>query len=212
MKIYNTDGKLISDVQDVLYELGNAGTGMVSITIGRMLNIRISISTPKVTAFEPEAITGLAVDKGKDAIAIFMHMKETLDGEVAFVIENDLIMAAVEKLTGRHYTFDEMMEDDCGFSAVQEFGNIIGSAYVKAIGEYTGIRFFLSPVMVGVDKTDTLITTAYLHTGGKDGRQIYVESKFSITDADGAPLGRAGHIIMMPDEDSVEKLMEAIGM
>lgn len=212
MKIYNTEGVLIPDVKDVLCELGNAGTGLVSVTIGRMLNIRIDIETPKVTYVESGADSVLSMDTSNDSIAIFMHMTEAINGSVVFIIEHDFIVTAVEKLTGKHYSFEEMLEDECGFSAVKEFGNIIGSAYVKAIGGYTGIRFFLSPVMVGVDKADKLLSSAYMHPPEKNGRQIYVESRYSIMDKDGEPIGQAGHIVMMPDEDSIEKLMEAIGM
>ena len=74
-----------------------------------------------------------------------------MSGDVAFVLSKDLILEAVCKMTQTSYTFDEMFRDEEGLSALQEFGNIIGSAYVKAIGEYTGMRFFLSPVLVGLE-------------------------------------------------------------
>lgn len=212
MKIYNTEGNLIPDVEGALCELSNAGTGMVSVTIGHMLNVRISISTPKATTLDAKSPADFYSDAGKDAVAIFMHMQETICGEVAFIIDNDFLVDVIEKLTGNHYTFEEMMDDDCGFFAVQEFGNIIGSAYVKAIGKYTGIRFFLSPVMVGVDKPQNLMSSVYLRNLGSDCRQIYVESEFTLMDEKDRPIGEAGHIIMMPDEDSVEKLMDAIGI
>lgn len=212
MKIYNTDGRLITDVKDALVELCNAGTGMVSITIGNILNIRISIDTPKITSSDTESDNLNNLLDDKDAVAIFMHMTDTIQGEVAFIIHSDLLVSAVEALTGEKYTFERMMEDDCGFSAVQEFGNIIGSAYVKAIGQYTGIRFYLSPVMVGVDKASRLIHTAYTRLPAGNARQIRAESKFTVVDADDQPVGHAGYIVMIPDEDSVEKLMDAIGI
>ena len=151
MKLYNTEGALIPDVQDALYELCNAGTGMVSITIGHLLNTRITISTPEVMSEEPETLKLVDMAQDQEVVFFVMHMKETMSGDVAFVLSKDLILEAVCKMTQTSYTFDEMFRDKEGLSALQEFGNIIGSAYVKAIGEYTGMRFFLSPVLVGLE-------------------------------------------------------------
>ena len=48
MKLFDQSGKLDADVQDILYELGNVGVGMASITIGRLLGVRIELVSPNV--------------------------------------------------------------------------------------------------------------------------------------------------------------------
>lgn len=210
-KIYAADGNLIPDVKDALIELCNAGTGMVCVTIGRMLNVRLSITMPHITFLKTETPSSAETDG--DSTAFVMHMTDAMSGEVAVIVSTDLVLAAVKTLTGTQYSsFDEMMDDDLGFSAVQEFGNIVGSAYVKAIGKYTGIRFYLSPVMVGVDKFSELVSSAYLQSTAKNEPNICAESEFTMVDADDNPIGQTGRIIMMPDDSSVEKLMEAVGI
>ncbi len=41
--IISGNGQLDEDVEDILYELGNVGVGMVSTTIGSMLGVRAEI-------------------------------------------------------------------------------------------------------------------------------------------------------------------------
>ena len=48
MEVFDQNGKLDSDVQDVLYELGNAGVGMATATIGKILGVRVALATPVV--------------------------------------------------------------------------------------------------------------------------------------------------------------------
>lgn len=40
MELFQRNGQLDEDVEDILYELGNVGVGMVSTTIGSMLGVR----------------------------------------------------------------------------------------------------------------------------------------------------------------------------
>ena len=42
MKIYDENGLIDSDVQEVLYELGNVGLGMASVAIGKLMGLRLN--------------------------------------------------------------------------------------------------------------------------------------------------------------------------
>lgn len=43
MKIFDSEGYIDSEVQEILYELGNVGLGMASITLGRIMGVRMHI-------------------------------------------------------------------------------------------------------------------------------------------------------------------------
>ena len=49
MELFQGNGQLDEDVEDILYELGNVGVGMVSTTIGSMLGVRAEIGIPVIT-------------------------------------------------------------------------------------------------------------------------------------------------------------------
>ena len=48
MELFQGNGQLDEDVEDILYELGNVGVGMVSTTIGSMLGVRAEIGIPVI--------------------------------------------------------------------------------------------------------------------------------------------------------------------
>ena len=52
MNIFNEEGLIDSDAQDILYELGNVGLGSASITIGRIMGLRLHIGVPKIAPMD----------------------------------------------------------------------------------------------------------------------------------------------------------------
>ena len=56
------------------------------------------------------------------------------------------------------------------------------------------------------------MSAIYGQTSDRIAHKTHVESTFSMRTEDGEKIGQTGHIIMMPADDSVEKLMDAVGM
>ena len=48
MKIYDEEGYIDSDVHEILYELGNVGIGMASVTVGNMIGLRMNVGVPSI--------------------------------------------------------------------------------------------------------------------------------------------------------------------
>lgn len=209
MKVFN-DGKLNADIADTLYELGNVGVGQASIALGKMLGVGVSISIPKVVPVYLDMMNIIGDDPEKVAMGILMSMEKTLGGVVLFIIEKDFIADVLYKLTGKVYEGEAMVEDEESLSAIQEVANIMAASYMKAIGTYTGIRLFLSPVMVGVDMIGALVSFPIAQLAIQCKKAISVDTCFGIMDKDGKSSQQAGRIIMLPDEESVGKLMEAL--
>lgn len=209
MKVFD-GGNLNEDIADALYELGNVGVGQASTALGKMLGVGVSISIPKVVPVEMNMKNIIGDNPEKVAMGIMMSMEKTLGGVVMFIIEKDYISNIIYKLTGKRYTDESMVEDEESLSAIQEVANIMAASYMKAIGTYTGIRMFLSPVMVGVDMVGALISFPIAQMSMNCKKAVSVDTSFGIMDENGHTSQQAGRIIMLPDEDSVEKLMNAL--
>ena len=207
MKYMDHDG-VNPEIADTLYELSNVGVGMASIALGKMLGSAISIGIPKVVAVSSNIEDIIQDDPEKVAIGILMSMEKTLSGAVLFVIDSAFLSQLIEQLTGRFLQGTALVEDEESLSAVGEVANIMAASYMKAIGAYTGIRIFLSPVMVGVDMIGALITYPIAQLGINSQDAICVDTGFSIM---GSPKGKtAGRVIMFPNEDSVEQIIKAL--
>ena len=177
MELFQGNGQLDEDVEDILYELGNVGVGMVSTTIGSMLGVRAEIGIPVITKAD-------------------MHIVEQIDKK------------QTEKI-GIYLNFANTLKSA---SAIAEFANIIVASYMNAMGSYTGIRIFVTPVSVKLGYADELVEDALQNLNLCCNEAICVNTGLSTIDANGGGLSDVGHFIMMPDDVSVQKIMEAISI
>ncbi len=216
MIVFDNNGKLDADVQDTLYELGNVGLGMASVTIGRILGVRVFLESPTILPLSggqiEEFVTGEVRDKAGENMGFFMDFKESLQGMMLLIIGRDFISKIVEKMTGCTYNGEELLTDEMSFSAISEFANMITAAYAKAIGSYTGIRVYLSPVMADINGEKALLEKALERLSSECRTAISVKTDFVLTDQEGERTDDTGRVIILPGEDSVKKLMEALGM
>jgi len=216
MKMFEQNGDLDADVQDTLYELGNVGLGMASVTIGKILGVRVMLESPVVVPLGGSQIKEFVMEAmrrgGGKEIGLFMEFQDTLQGMVLLIMNTGFLAAIVNKMTGCAYEETELVTDEISFSAISEFANMISAAYAKAIGSYTGMRVYLSPVMMDIDCEENLLQDVLDKLGGACKMAISVQTDFILTEENGEKTGDIGHFIMLPVQSSVESLMKALGM
>lgn len=205
MKIFDEDGFIDSEVQEILYELGNVGLGMVSIAIGKIMGVRMHIGIPSVMAVDDK----LSLDLGDEDsnIGVIVEFQKSINGYMLFILKGGFVEEVSKKLCAEEGNFDETDRD----SAIQEFVNILCAAYLKAIGQYTGIRIYVKPLC-------TKELNKKYFDGGQElvkltehcNKAISVDTGFSIVYENGVTLDDVGRVIMLPDEKSVEKLIEPL--
>ena len=211
MKLFDGDGGLEEDVEDILYELGNVGVGMVSTTIGQILGVRAEIGIPIVTKADMNILEH--IEKPEAAkIGIYLNFASTLSGAVMLLLDMKFIHCIVEKLINREIAKEELLTDEESTSAIGEFANIIVASYMNAMGSYTGIRIFVTPVSVKLGMADNLIGSALEDLNLSCKNALCVDTGLSTIDSMGNRLSDVGHFIMMPDELSVKRIVEAMGM
>ncbi len=212
MNLFDQDGNLDLDVQDTLSELGNVGAGMASITIGKILGVRVELEAPDVIPAGKVSQQTLFDYIGQENTGIWMKFAEPMNGFVLSVLKQDFVYDAVEKMTGCRYEGKELYTDEIAFSAVIEFANMLSAAYMKAVGKYTGMRIFVSPYMMVAGGERMNLGDVCEDSGMAVHKAILVETRFQLLEAGGEKTRAAGKVVMLPDDDTVELLMEALGM
>lgn len=205
---YVFNGKVDQEVADILYELSNVGVGMASVALGKMFGANISIGIPSVVPVEANIENIVRDDPEKVVIGILMSLEMTLSGAVLFLVDGVFLTDLIEKLTDRRLVGDELVEDPDSLSAIQEVANIMAASYMKAIGAYTGICIYLSPVMVGVDMIGALISYPVAQLGLNNADSICIDTSFSVMGEE--KQRTAGRIIMFPNETSVQQIVDAL--
>lgn len=197
MNIFNEEGLIDSDVQDVLYELGNVGLGSASITVGRIMGLRLHIGVPQVVPMDEKLAESLMDFEGK--LGIMMKFQKTLEGSILFIIKEEFADKVVEKMAEEEGISCDESER---ISVIQEFANIICAAYLKAVGQYTDMRIYVKPA--GFNDISINDIKAKCH------KAICIDTSFTIAYENGETLDDVGHVVMLPDEESVEKLIEPL--
>ncbi len=212
MELFGQDGKLDTDVQDVLYELGNVGVGMASVAIGRLLGVRVELASPNVMPVTELSERTLLSHIGEDQVGIWMCFARPMSGSVLFILKRSFVCDVVEKMTGNRCEQEQIYKNEMAFSAVTEFAGMLAAAYMKAVGKYTGMRIFLSPYMYVSGKEQIRLGDQVHRQGLAADQAIWVETRFQLLEEHGDQTNDAGRVIMLPDEDTVEMLMEALGL
>lgn len=197
MNIINEEGLIDSDAQDVLYELGNAGLGSASITIGRIMGLRLQIGVPHIAPMNEKLAEEMVNLDGK--LVIMMKFQKTLNGSMLISIKEEFIDKVVEKMTDDETAGCDESER---ISVIQEFANIICAAYLKAVGRYTDMRIYVKPISFNDISIDDIMTKCH--------KAICIDTGFKVIYENGEFLDDVGHVVMLPDEESAGKLIEPL--
>lgn len=207
MNVFDKNGLIDSDVQEILYELGNVGLGMASITIGKIIGLRMHIGVPAVV---PAKELFQKQNRKQMIVGVLMDFQVSMEGSLFFVLDEEFVNPVIEHFCNKEGVSKEDLDEADKVSALEELANIIAAAYLKAIGEYTGIRIFVRPVWLKIKPEDELIEEVMKRLEEKCEKAISIETSYSIEYKDGTSKENIGRVVMLPDAKSVEKLAEPL--
>jgi chemotaxis protein CheY-P-specific phosphatase CheC len=151
------------------------------------------------------------VDKnGTQKVGICLDFANTLAGSVLMLLDIEFVKDIVKVFMGEDIKEEELLTDKDSRSAIGEFANIVIASYMNAMGSYTGIRIYVTPVNVKQGMAGELLKETLLHLNQNCSEALCVNTGMLITDSDGERLNDVGHIIMMPDDSSVTKIVQAM--
>jgi chemotaxis protein CheC len=183
---------------DALQELASIGCGKAITALGKLAGRRFEMDVPEAwVGAAPGAIASFLAGLSQDVVAVGVKLVGPLAGDLLLALpepdaENLAAMLGFPP-SGAWGGFAE--------SALMESGNIVGSAFVSAVGALVGEKLLLSvPTFVrgsGRDCVERLVS----HAGS-----IALATRFSAWAEDtGAAL--EGLILVMPEPERIAKLL-----
>lgn len=207
MKIYNEEGLIDSDIQEILYELGNVGLGMASITIGKLIGLRMHIGVPEVVPVQQILQENQPTDR---KAGILLDFQKDMGGSMLFMMDQDFVTEVIEKISRNEKMDSGKMDEQERMSVLQEFANMTSAAYLKAVGKYTGLRIFVKPVWTKFENRKELIAEVLKRAEKRFSKVVCVDAAYAIVYENGGKREDVGHVIMLPDEKTVEKLIQPL--
>jgi chemotaxis protein CheC len=211
MKPFQKDNQLNPDVADALYELSNVGIGKATTALSKMIDERITIQTPVIMPTKTDIRKLVKSYHGKLSMGIVMRLGENLGGVVLVLIDQKFMKDLVNKLTGTQYTDEQMLKNEESLSAIKEVANIMAASYMTAISSYTGLRIYLTPVMVGVDIVDALIAYPIEKMYVNPKNCICINTSFMVQGKETKNTFTCqGNIVIFPDDSSLQVLVDSM--
>lgn len=191
---------------DVLREIGNIGSGNAASSLSQMLAQPVDIAIPEIgIAGYDEAYEKLG---GAEAIMVgtFLTLLGDLSGMMMFLLPSEVACQLVNLLMFTDIKdYNEI--DEMGFSAISEMANIMSASFVRAISEMTGLAIDISPPSSTADMLGAIMSVPAIYFSQIGDKLMYMKNELEISGKK-----TPANIIMLPDMESLEKLMTGLGI
>ncbi|SDB10315.1 chemotaxis protein CheC [Eubacterium oxidoreducens] len=201
----NTFDNINSMYLDVLKEIGNIGAGNATTAIASMLGFKVDMSVPSVKLMECQELP-TAIGPEEDVVAgIYLEVMEDISGSMMFILSLPSAQYLVNKLMMRDPEYSAPF-DEMDMSALKEIGNIIGGSYLSALSGLTGLTIAPSVPALAIDMEAAVLSVPAIVFGQMGDNALLIETKF------GDDVMIDGYFILMPDVESYEKILTALGI
>ena len=190
---------------DVLKELGNIGAGNATTAIAGMLGTSMSMKVPKVLLVYATKIGDAICPEEETIVGIFLEVEQDISGSMMFLMKIPAAHFLVNKLMGRAPEYNESF-DEMDLSAMKEIGNIIAGSYLSALSTLTNLRIKPSVPYIAVDMAASILSVPAVQFGQYGDNALFIETEF------GNEVMMNGYFILMPDPDSYDNILSALGI
>jgi chemotaxis protein CheC len=185
---------------DALRELANIGSGTASTALSSMIGRSIDVSVPnaRVLSFAD------AVDAAGPAEATVTSVVIPIFGDMdalVLLVFNDHDADALCGLLGVE------AGTDWGLSALGEVGNILGTSYVTALGQMTGLEMEPRPPQTATDMLSAIVATVLAAGAGASEVALMLDSDL-IVEGESCSLS----FMLVPEENGVNELLVRLGV
>ena len=196
----------VSDMYcDVLREIGNIGAGNATTAIANMIGLKIDMSVPTVKLMNLSDMGGALGDEEAMVVGIFLEVELDVQGSMMFIMDMPSAHFLVNKLMMRPDDYNEPF-DDMDLSAIKEVGNIIAASYLSALSGLTNMVISPSVPYLCIDMAAAILSVPAIQFGAVGDKVLMIETEF------GDDFAVKGNFILMPDEESYDKILRSLGV
>ena len=196
----------LSNIQmDVLKEIGNIGAGNAVTSLAKMIDKKVEMAVPKVKIMGFDKVSQILGGEEMIVVGILLSVTGDMTGIMMFVLDNHAARQLVNILLGSASTSLEF--DEMELSALKEIGNILTGSYLNALAGLTNLKILPSIPELAIDMAGAILSVPAIEFGKVGDSVLYIETEFSegITKV-------FGDFLLIPDVDSYEVLLKALGV
>ena len=196
----------LSDMHiDALREIGNIGSGNAASSLAMLLADTIDISVPVVRILDYEQVMDELGGPEQMIVGLLLCLDGDVNGMIMFLLHQNFANTLLGALIGEADVGGTV--DEVSYSALQEVANIMAASYVNAIADLTGFTINISVPSLCVDMLGAILSVPAIHYANISDKMIFIEDKFH-----GKELDAPNHILLIPDVESLDKIMSSLGI
>lgn len=196
--------KVTAEYFDVLKELGNIGAGNATTALAQMLHCKVDMKVPQVRLLNFNEVGEVMGGEEQIVIGIYLAVEGDITGSIMFILEKNAGQALIGKLMGVSSESDEFGEMEV--SAMKEIGNIITGAYLNSLSQLTNLKMLPSVPDLSIDMLGAILSVPAIEFGIMGDQILLIQTQFT----DEVDLN--GYFIMLPDLESYQKILSALGL
>jgi chemotaxis protein CheC len=188
---------------DVLKELGNIGAGNATTALASLLQCKVDMKVPQVLTLDFKDVGALLGGEEQVMAGAYLAVEGDITGSILFLVKKDIAIHLVKKLMG------DMASEDFGEmerSAFKEISNIITGSYLNALATLTNLTIYPSIPDLAIDMAGAILSVPAIEFGIMGDKIILIQSQIS------DDIEIDGYFIMIPDMESYEKILSALGI
>ena len=183
---------------DVLKELGNIGAGNATTALAQMIQCKVDMKVPQVRLLDFQEV-GQAMGGEEQIMAgVYLLVEGDITGSMMFLLEEKAAHTLVAKLMQMPENLEGPFSE-MELSALKEIGNIIVGSYLNSLS-------VLSVPDLSIDMAGAILSVPAIEFGELGDKILLIQTQFT----DDVSLD--GYFILIPDLESYDKILTAIGM
>lgn len=197
----------LNDIQlDVLREIGNIGAGNAATALSSMLTSQINITVPTVRILDYEEVVEELGGPEQMIVGLLLCLDGDVQGMIMFLLQQNFADLTLQALLGQGLPASGEI-DEMSYSAIQEVANIMAASYVNAISALTGLTINLTVPSMCLDMLGAILSVPAIHYADISDKIIFISDAF-----DGEDLHAPNHVLLIPDVESLQKMMTCLGI
>jgi chemotaxis protein CheC len=190
-----------TDIQlDALREMANIGSGKASGALSSMLGRSVDISVPSASVLPMAEAVGTIGDAEAEYTGVVLGVVGEMPASVLLLFtpkDRELIC----RLLGVEY------DEEIGVSALMEVGNIVGTSYINALAEMTGLEIEPAPPAAATDMLGAIVQTVLAERAGAADSALLLDSDLVVEREDCSV-----SFLLVPDAGGVELMLGRLGL
>lgn len=191
---------------DALREIGNIGSGNAATALAELLNHPVEITVPQIGILEYSEVIDRLGGPEQILTGLLFQMDGDVHGMILFLLKQDFAHMILQQLMGVPFPENASL-DEMAASALGEVGNIMAGSFVNAIGEMTGLTIEISVPDLCVDMAGAVLSTPAIYYANISDKIICIEDELGHKE-----IHAGTHVLMVPEVDSLNKIMESLGL